>query len=304
MKRYKTILVGIDFTAASRHALKEAVRRASLDGASIIAVHVTDEFLAHEMKKALSLDKAGVRADWLARLQRFLDESEVGSVQVKAEARIGNAFSELVEACREHHADLLVMGENGVEHAGDHRIGAITARCVRKAPVDVLVVREDAEAPAKTVIACVDFSENSAKAVQAALHLAAQDHARVDCLYVYQSALAMSLDYGSYAPPFPAAYDEEAVKNWQKELDRFIEPLIRTKGSIEVRTLVMERVNVREAILDHVAATKAGMVVLGTTGKGGLRHLLIGTTAEKIVQHAPCSILAVKPDEIIESAEG
>ena len=49
MKRYKTILVGIDFTAASRHALKEAVRRASLDGASIIALHVTDEFLAHEM---------------------------------------------------------------------------------------------------------------------------------------------------------------------------------------------------------------------------------------------------------------
>ena len=38
-------------------------------------------------------------------------------------------------------------------------------------------------------------------------------------------------------------------------------------------------------------------VVLGTRGKTGLRELLIGTTAEKIVANAPCSILAVKPEE-------
>jgi nucleotide-binding universal stress UspA family protein len=54
--------------------------------------------------------------------------------------------------------------------------------------------------------------------------------------------------------------------------------------------------NIRETILEHVQETQADLVVVGTRGKTGLREMLIGTTAEKIVANAPCSILAVKPD--------
>lgn len=302
MKTFKNILVGIDFTPSCRNALREAVRRASLDHAALTAIHVMDEFLAHELRKALVMDEAGIRAEWQTRLQKFIGESDVGTAQVKAEVRIGHPFAELVDACKSHEADLLIMGAKGSK-GGTNRIGTIAAKCVRKAPVDVMVVREDAQGPFKHVVACVDFSENSAKAVQSALHIAAHDKADVDCLYVYQSALALSLDYGGYAPPLPAGPDEDAMRLWQSDLDKFVEPLIRSKGDVKVRTLVKERVNIRETILDHVAETKADIVVLGTRGKTGLRELLIGTTAEKIVQHAPCSILAVKPDEVSVGAE-
>jgi nucleotide-binding universal stress UspA family protein len=50
-------------------------------------------------------------------------------------------------------------------------------------------------------------------------------------------------------------------------------------------------------LLDFAKLSGADLVVLGTTGKGSLRHMLIGTTAEKIVQQAPCSLLVVKPDD-------
>ncbi|MBX7207447.1 MAG: universal stress protein [Verrucomicrobiaceae bacterium] len=302
MKNFKNILVGIDFTPSCRNALREAVRRASLDGASVTGVHVMDEFLVHELRAALSTDEAGIRAEWQTRLRKFVDESDLGATQVAVEVRIGHPFAELVDACKSHGADLLVMGAKGSK-GGEHRIGAIAAKCVRKAPVDVFVVREDAQGPFKHVVACVDFSENSAKAVQAALHLAGQDRADVDCLYVYQSALALSLDYGGYAPPLPVGPDEDALKIWQEDLDKFVAPLTRSTGGVKVRTLVKERVNIRETILEHVEETKADLVVLGTRGKTGLRELLIGTTAEKIVQHAPCSILAVKPDTIATGAE-
>ena len=302
MKSYKNIIVGIDFTPSCRNALREAARRASLDQASLTAIHAMDEFLTHELKKALFTDEAGIRADWQARLRKFVDESDVGAAHVKSEVRIGHPFTELMDACKGHSADLLIMGAKGSK-GGAHRIGTIAARCVRKAPIDVMVVREDAQGPFKHVVACVDFSENSAKAVQSALHIAVQDRADMDCLYVYQSALALSLDYGGYAPPLPSGPDEDALKSWQSDLDKFVEPLVRSKGDVKVRTLVKERVNIRETILDHVAESKADIVVLGTRGKTGLRELLIGTTAEKIVQHAPCSILAVKPDEMSTAAE-
>ena len=60
--------------------------------------------------------------------------------------------------------------------------------------------------------------------------------------------------------------------------------------------------NIREAILDYVIEHKSDLVVLGTRGKSNLRTLLIGTTAERLVQHLPCSILAVKPDEVVDAA--
>ena len=302
MKTYKNIIVGIDFTPSCRNALREAVRRASLDQAAVTAIHVMDEFLTHELKKALSTDEAGIRAEWQARLRKFLVESDVGAAHVHTEVRIGHPFTELMDACHVHKTDLLIMGAKGSK-GGAHRIGAIAAKCVRKATVDVMIVREDAQGPFKHVVACVDFSENSAKAVQAALHIAAQDKADLACLYVYQSPLALSLDYGGYAPPLPAGPDEDALKMWQADLDKFVEPLIRAKGDVKVRTLVKERVNIRETILEHVAETHTDIVVLGTRGKTGLREMLIGTTAEKIVQHAQCSILAVKPDEMSTASE-
>lgn len=295
MKTFKNIVIGIDFTPSCRNALREAARRASLDHSTITAVHVMDEFLAHELKKALSQDEAAIRMDWEQRLKKFVTETEVGTANLRTEVRIGSAYNEIAEACVAHQADLLVMGAKGSK-GGTNRIGTIAARCVRKAPVDVLVVREEAQGPFKHIVACVDFSENSAKAVQYALHLADQDKAGVDCLFVYQSAMALSLDYGGYAPPIPIGTDEEAVKVWQADLDAFVSQLTRSVPNVSVRTLVKERLNIRETILDHVSESKADLVVLGTRGKTGLRELLIGTTAEKIIQHAPCSILAVKPD--------
>jgi nucleotide-binding universal stress UspA family protein len=302
MKTFKHIVVGIDFTPSCRNALREAARRASLDAASVTAVHVMDEFLAHELKKALSSDEASLKKEWDARLRKFVEESEVGTEQVRSEVRIGHALTQILEACKAHSADLLVMGAKGSRN-DPHRIGAIAAKCIRKSPVDVLVVRQDAQGPFKHLVACVDFSQNSAKAVQCALHLAAQDQADVDCLHVFQSALALAMDYGGYAPPIPLGVDEQAMNLWKEELDKFLEPLTRSKGNVKTRALVKERVNIREAILEHVTETHADMVVLGTRGKTGLRELLIGTTAEKIVQHAPCSILAVKPDGLVTAAE-
>lgn len=295
MKKSRHIITAIDFSPHCRSALREAARLALLDGAPLTAVHVMNEFLVHELKQALSTDQATIRADWLERLNKFISEAGIGPVEVGAEVRIGHPFTELVEACVSHNADLLVMGAKGSKDE-PHRIGVITAKCVRKAPVDVLVVRLEAQGPFRKIVTCVDFSENSAKAVQCALHLARQDGASLDCLHVYQSAMAMSLDYGSFAPILPASTDASMVDKWRHDLEGFLAPMLQNFADVPVSPLIKERTNIREALLDHVKESSADLVVLGTRGKSGLRELLIGTTAETIVQHAPCSILAVKPD--------
>jgi universal stress protein E len=297
MKTFHHIIAAVDFTKHCRIALKEAVHRASADQAEVIAVHVMDEFLLEELKRAQATDRVTIRKEWEQKLIQFAEETGVNGVNIRVEVRIGNPFVELMEVCRVRKADLLVMGAKGSRNEPD-RLGVIAAKCIRRAPVDVLVVRQDAQGPFKKAVACVDFSENSAKAVQCALHIAQQDGGSVDALFVYQSALAMALDYGGMVAPVATGVDPEALANWEKDLNTFIEPLKRSAENVAVKTVVKERVNIREAILEYVNETHADLVVLGTRGKSGLREMLIGTTAEKIIQHAPCSILAVKPDEI------
>ena len=62
--------------------------RASQDGASITAVHVMDEFLVHELKKALSLSEEAVLLEWRQRLEKFVAESEVASALVARTAPV------------------------------------------------------------------------------------------------------------------------------------------------------------------------------------------------------------------------
>jgi nucleotide-binding universal stress UspA family protein len=300
MNKPETLIAAIDFTSSCRNALREAARLASFHGSHLIAVHVMNEALVQDLKKELSATQATVRAEWEARLRKFVDDSELlpaGQMILDTEVRVGNAFVELVEACRVHRADLLVMGVKGTDGAS-HRVGVIAGKCVRKAPADVFLVNENARGPFKHIVTCVDFSDNSAKALHTALQFARRDGASLDCVHVYQSALALSLDYGGLAAPIPVGADSETLRHWNEELEKFVKPVVGDEfASVPVTLRVMERVNIREAIVDHVNERHADLVVLGTRGKTGLREMLIGTTAEKVVANAPCSILAVKPDE-------
>lgn len=297
MKTFKHIIAAVDFTPSCLRALREAIHRAATDGAAVTVVHVMDEMLVEELKQALSTTESAVRAEWEARLRKFIDESGAGAHNVAAEVRVGHPFAELADACHAHGTDLLVMGAQG-SGMEPTRVGVIAAKCIRKAPVDVLVVRHDAEPSFKHVLACVDFSDNSGRAVRRAVQLAEQDRADVQCLYVYQSAMAMALDYGGFITPLPPVVsDDQTKKNWAQELNAFVQPIAAESPGVTVTNVVAEQLNIREAILDHVRDNKIDLVVLGTRGKSGLRHMLIGTTAEKIIQHAPCSILAVKLDE-------
>ena len=295
MKIYSHIITAIDFTPSSRAALRESVRLAPALGAKITAVHIMDEFLVSELKKALSEDVFDIIAEWRERLRKFVDESDLGTAQVDVEVTAGHPFNGLVAACVRHHADLLVMGTKGSRDQPG-RVGVIAAKCVRKAPVDVLLVREDAHGANKRIVTCTDFSEHSARAMRRAFDFARIDNAALDCVHVYQSALALTMDAGGLGAPIPYMPDPHEADNWRETLAKAVEPLQKEAPSLNITPVLIERLNIREAITSHVLETGASLVVLNTRGKTGLREMLIGTTAENIVSHAPCSILAVKPE--------
>lgn len=294
VKKYLQILIGVDFSSASREAVRAAARFASFDGGHVTVLHVMDPLLADEMKKHLNYSDAELLEDMRGRVRAFLDQTEIGTQQMDVQVDVGHPFVGLVSACNRLRADLLILGARGMKH-GPAQIGVMATKCLRKAPADVLLVRDYESGPFRHVLACVDFSTTSAAAVQAALKVAAEDHGELDCLFVYRSALALSLDYGRYLPASVLTPDSEGIAHWQSQLDGFLQPLMQGSNGLTWRGSVEERPNVREAIYDRVKRGGADLVVLGTRGKSDIRSLIMGSTAEQIVNHVPCSVLAVKP---------
>lgn len=294
MNAASNILVGIDFSPASRNALLTALRLAKANQAKVTALHIMDPLLAGEIKAAHGYTDEGLHVFMTERLRTFAALNGKTTEGLDFVFDTGPDFVTLVRWCNKLHADLMVLGSRGRTHAS-HQIGAIAAKCARQAPADVLLVREEMKFPFKRIVTCVDFSETSAKAVRLAADVAQADGAQLDCLFVNQTARALSLDYSGYLPAFELP-DTTTTPHWEVELEKFRQPLIPPSVAPRARGVVSERVNVRDAIYEHVAQTGADLVVLGTRGTTGLRTLLMGTTAERVITHSPCSVLAVKPE--------
>jgi hypothetical protein len=119
----------------------------------------------------------------------------------------------------------------------------------------------------------------------------------MECLYAFRSLTAMSMEYRGFSPSL-AKGDDTLVDGWKEELAAFVSPILKPT-TLDWKTTVLECTNVRDAIIQHIKSGKTDLVVLGTRGKTDLRSVFMGTTAEKVLTKASCSLLAVKPENFI-----
>lgn len=296
MNNYRSILVGVDFSSASHHALKTAIRLGAKFNVPITALHVMDPGLAGEIKAAHGFSHDDLFKHFFHSLKTFMEQADLNPHQVRFELEVGDPFQGIVDACRRNGIDLLIMGTHGSEHESN-QVGTFAGMCIRKAPADVLLVRENTWPTFDRVLACVDYSATAAKALRAARLVAEADGSKVECFYAFRSLSAMSLEYRGFSPAL-AKSDSTMLDGWKKELDAFVSPIMES-SKVDWKTTVLECSNVRDSIMEYIKTSKIDLVVLGTRGKADLRTMFMGTTAEKVIIRASCSLLAVKPENFV-----
>jgi nucleotide-binding universal stress UspA family protein len=138
------------------------------------------------------------------------------------------------------------------------------------------------------VLCPVDFSEFSARALARACDVAAWFGARVTVVHVCPNVVPG----GPEAPYFPVSAETmRAVREQSREeLARFVEPFLRRE--VPLATEVGEGEAWR-AILDAAGTLPADLVVMGTHGRNGFEHLLLGSVTEKVLRRAGCPVLVV-----------
>lgn len=140
--------------------------------------------------------------------------------------------------------------------------------------------------PFRHILVATDFSEPASWAVAAADGLARSLGARLSLVTVVQPYRPMALvkatvrDADVEGPALQAA--EERLHEQKRQL-----------SGLPVATHAFADLSVAGVICTFAEREGVDLVVVGTRGLGGFRHLLLGSVAEQVVRHAPCSVLTV-----------
>jgi nucleotide-binding universal stress UspA family protein len=140
--------------------------------------------------------------------------------------------------------------------------------------------------PIKTILHPTDFSACSTDAFRVACSLAHDYGARLIVLHVTSLP---DLAYKGYALPDAPVGAEEYLTKVREDLAR-LQP---SDSQVPVERRLEEGDPVAE-ILRVAAATGTNLIVLGTHGRTGLGHLLMGSVAEQVVRNATCPVLTLK----------
>src|SRR5262245_31264863 len=146
----------------------------------------------------------------------------------------------------------------------------------------------------RTILHPTDYSERSEIAFQLACSLARDHHARVIALHVMPPLLQ-----GEDVVRYPSGDDSE--RRWREQLLQTQFP-----GShVRVEYQVVEGEPATE-IVRMAGELNCDLIVMGTHGRTGLRRLLMGSVAEKVLRTAPCPVLTVRSPlpEYVPGASG
>lgn len=141
------------------------------------------------------------------------------------------------------------------------------------------------------VLVPIDFSGHSLDTLESALHL--REYAAPEFLLLHVLASGEVEAFANLGGEPGEAHERrlaEAGARLEEELGR----LRREHPGIRAAARVASGVPFKE-ICRLAEEENFQLIVIGTHGRTGLSHLLIGSTAERVVQHAPCPVLSIKP---------
>lgn len=149
----------------------------------------------------------------------------------------------------------------------------------------------------KRIVVATDFSDLAGEAVDTAVAFARASGATLDLVHVATETaypVPPPMDMLRLPVDLPSVI-EEASTQLQVEQDR-----VRAQGIDCEGTVLVGRADAE--IVRHADETGADLIILGTHGRSGLGHALLGSVAEKVVQHGHCPVLTVRHQPAAEAS--
>lgn len=282
---FEKLLCPVDFSPGSQQALELAASLAKETGAELVVAHAWHVMpvaymeypLADDSWKLLTQDAMRLLGDARERAQ------QLGAKRVSTVFATGLPWQQIVETAGDRSFDLIVIGSHGRTGISRFVLGSVAERVVRHAPCSVLVARRE-RAAFQHALCAIDFSDDSHVAMDRARDLVRE---RATLFHAIEPPAFFAFE--PHRPEIAGELERRAtvaLEQWAHELDG------RAKLAVDYRTAFGSPAHEALAVID--ADPTIDLAIVGSRGRTGIKRALLGSVAEKIVRHAPCSVLVAR----------
>lgn len=271
----KSIIIPVDFSKQSEHALKVAAHIASKNKAELFVLHML------ELSPAMMANTEYIPQEHIVHLMKmteerfgeFLDKPYLKNIRITPIIKHYKVLSEVSEVAEKHNADLIVMGSHGVDGLQEIFIGSNTERVVRTSEIPVLVIKGDVEhfEPRTFVFAC-DFTDEAIESLIKAHGFANKLGVKLKPVYIN-------------TPGDMFLSNKDAYKLITKTLHR-------ARLGLEVD--IYNDYTVEKGILNYTEMQSADLIGIPTHGRKGLSHFFMGSIGEDVANHSTIPVLTFK----------
>lgn len=310
--RIETVLVPVDGSPESERAIPVALALARARGAAVRVVHVfipiganvpsgADDGMTAALEAELR-DEARTYARELGDRLAAAGEQGVASDFVDGygvrspfgeAASVAAALLRHAEHCRTGLIVMTTHGRGGLSRAW---LGSVADGITRESRIPLLLLRPAAEPPTgggfARIVVPLDGSRAAEEAIPHALALAAPAEARVTLVQVVAPRRML-------ARPAPVSRVDARALAWQSaqaERDLAAHAARIAGGCVSVDTVVLVDDQPARAILDLARRTSAELIAMSTHGRGGVRRLVLGSVADKVMRGAETAVLLLRPE--------
>lgn len=291
------ILVGIDFSPESDLALAHTLELARTSGARVILAHVlplpgelVDDSSYDPLFRAQIGPQLGTapREQATQLLQDTAARCSDSGVEMESVLVDDNPSDGLARAADELAVDLMVVGTHGRTGLKRFLLGSVAERAVRLARVNALVARPPAPQGEgyRRILVATDFSPAAGEALATALAIAPPD-VTVEVVHCWQTPVVND------GMPIEPMRDQLGAAVAQRG-NRLVTQHPSARQRLEFTPVESSPA---EGLRARAEERKADLIVIGSHGRRGVSRFLLGSVAETVVRHAPCSVLVVHPRE-------
>jgi nucleotide-binding universal stress UspA family protein len=300
---YRLIQVPLDGSSFAEQALPLAARLSQRDAAAMQVVHVHEPLapIYRTLEAALNVDVMNDMRDYLdSTVKRLTDNLDFRADTVVLS---GPAADTLARNAAETGADLFVMTTHGRGPMGRMWFGSVADALVRQSPIPILFVRPNGtssdphSAPApKSILVPLDGSQLAEQALEQAIALGGGE-SDLTLLRVIPDVLPVTADplsrrvSGLGASLLPQL--QELKRRQEAEAHEYLGQVadrLRARA-VKAQTQVIAHDHPALAILDAVSKRAADAIAMTTRGQSGIKRLLLGSVANKVVRGATTPVL-------------
>jgi nucleotide-binding universal stress UspA family protein len=298
----ENILVPTDFSQSSIKALTYGIAMARQFDATLWLLHIVEPTAPYTGLEGvpIAMDLGEQTSEAESKMAEFAATHVPPDVSVSSVVRHGAAVSEIADMAKTENIGLMIASTHHHNRLTRALFGGITERVIHHAPCPVLIVREqehdfvDGAAAERAgairmsrILAPIDFSECSKKALKYALAFAGRFNAQITCLHVVepeQPLIVLELE------GVQKTHEREARNNLQALLQQI-------DGGIPVEAAITTGAAHREIV--HMADKQdADLIIIGEHCRtGAVGRFMLGSTADEVVRNAHCPVLVVRPQE-------